>query len=205
VVVRVHCAKRYHACSEVVELWSRSMHAKEHDPLEARLKEERSEYLEGNHEPDSRLGKLCKPCKAQTKLKGKNDTGHNPNSEAHCEDAQPEAIDLQILRILRPEPEASWTISRRQYVGSDGKVQLRLEHLVLSGRKDAPIPPHLLGHEIEHCVGLGSTSQSTARKRNTRQNCALRNADIQKDRFSANEWTSQDTRELTGLKLPSPL
>src|ERR1700733_9484497 len=82
------------------------MHAKEHNPQEARLKKKRSECLEGNHGSDRRPRKLCKPCKAQTKLKRENDTGHNPNSKAHCENAQPEAIDLQIQRILGLEPEA---------------------------------------------------------------------------------------------------
>ena len=56
--------------------------------------------------PSRRPGKLSKPCKAQAKFKGENDTGHDPNSEAHCEDAKPEAIDLQIQRIPGPEPEA---------------------------------------------------------------------------------------------------
>jgi hypothetical protein len=109
------------------------MHAKKHDSQKARLKEERSEYLEGNHGPDCRPGKLCKPCKAQTKLKRENDTSYDPNPEAHCEDAQPKAIDLQIQRILGPEPETFYDSKehgkpdghrREDDVKADGECEL---------------------------------------------------------------------------------
>src|ERR1700761_3172101 len=88
-----------------MELGPHSIHSKEHDPEKTGFKEKRSEYFEGNHGPDRRPGKLSKLRKAQTKLKGKNDAGYYTDSEAHCENALPEAVDLEVKSIPSLEPE----------------------------------------------------------------------------------------------------
>jgi len=96
------------------------MQTKEHDAQKSRLEKERGQDLKSDHRADSKASELRKACEPKPELEGEHDACNHTDAEGHREDAQPEAVDLEvniILRLHRPSMTARNDASPMEIVG----------------------------------------------------------------------------------------
>src|SRR5580692_7495374 len=86
--------------------WSHAAQPEEHDSEKAGLKEERGQDFERDHWTYGRACDLSEVCESQPEFKGEHNASDHADTECHGENAEPEAVDLQVDRIPGLQPQS---------------------------------------------------------------------------------------------------
>src|SRR3984957_14737939 len=84
---------------------SHASEPEEHDSEKAGLKKERGQDFERDHWTYDWACDLSEVCESQPEFKGEHNASYHAHTECHGEDAEPEAVDLQVdvVRGLQPQ------------------------------------------------------------------------------------------------------
>src|SRR5580692_8943230 len=86
--------------------WSHAAQPEEHDSEKAGLKEERGQDFERDHWTYDWACDLSEVCESQPEFKGEHNAGDHADTERHGEDAEPEAVDLQVDGVPGLQPQS---------------------------------------------------------------------------------------------------
>src|SRR5580700_6243436 len=86
--------------------WSHAAESEEHDSEKAGLKKERGQDFERNHWTYDWACDLSEVCESQPEFKGEHNASDHADTERHGEDAEPEAVDLQVDVVPGLQPQS---------------------------------------------------------------------------------------------------
>src|SRR5258708_3019428 len=145
----------------------------QHDPEKPGLKKERGQNFECDHWANRWPSHLPEPGEAKPEFERQNNSRNDSDAESHGEDAQPESIDLQIQRILGPQPHS--LDDRQEHRQPDGHRWEDDVEADREGELDAREYPGVEGHcPVSSVWGREKTSRASATNRTSAPTAAAK-------------------------------
>ncbi len=116
-------AERNHHRGEEVQATADAVPAKQHDPQEASLEEERGQHLVGEQRAGNGAGEVGEAAPVGTELVGHDQAGDHAHAEVDGEDFRPEVIKVTVDLVVGPQPEAFEDCQVARQANGDGREQ----------------------------------------------------------------------------------
>ncbi|MNC58950.1 hypothetical protein D3C75_1087230 [compost metagenome] len=116
-------AERHHHRGKEVQTTADAVPAKQHDPQEASLEEERGQHLVGEQRAGNGAGEVGEAAPVGAELVGHDQAGNHPHAEVDGEDFRPEVIKVTVDLVVGPQPEAFEDCQVARQANGDGREQ----------------------------------------------------------------------------------